>query len=256
MSLFDMFRRRKSFPNVEAMLGGLLAQQAFTTARGLGEEHKSREALLVLIGRLQGLQRFAADHLEDEDEAETMQHRLGELIDFAADAAGRKDLRDNASEPPPPDDDEDDDEPDDGSETERETEPPSSSFGEPIRQVMLPFPRELFEPGETRELTVIPQRTITLRRLIVASGCAHDFVVEHIEVKRPDDPVAASLLNGEEAVPAVVFSEVALGVGFPTFLVRAGDTVIMRVRRLPAQRVGFTSSLLCEVQDPEQSGLS
>lgn len=90
-----------------------------------------------------------------------------------------------------------------------------------LMRTVLPFPAYSAKPGEVFEVTCRPQRSFQVSRLVIASTCAFDYLIE------------CEKLGLMGVVPAAIFSEIAIGINLNVAL-NVTSWVTLKVTCKPA----------------------
>lgn len=102
----------------------------------------------------------------------------------------------------------------------------------------LPIPPTDFTSGQQQDIELRPQRLFRTERLVISSVIAPFFRVLDVKIGQETQFVASG------ALPATIFSEVAVGVRLKGDTANLGNTIVVSLQNIDAQTRTFSGAII------------
>lgn len=107
-----------------------------------------------------------------------------------------------------------------------------------VREQPLPIPPTSFTTGQQQDIELRPQRLFRTERLVVSSVIAPYFRVLDVKIGQETQFVASG------ALPATIFSEVAVGVRLKGDTANLGNTIVVSLQNIDTSTRTFSGAII------------
>lgn len=107
-----------------------------------------------------------------------------------------------------------------------------------VREQPLPIPPTSFTAGQQQDIELRPQRLFRSERLVVSSVIAPYFRVLDVKIGQETQFVASG------ALPATIFSEVAVGVRLKGDTANLGNTIVVSLQNIDTNTRTFSGAII------------